>query len=206
MRRQTSVIYLVIIVVMVASLFGAVPAQADDRVRVFVQFAPGQKANVQTALHAIDAEIHYTFDKLNAFAVSLPDAAIQGLRRNPNVVLIEADPLREAIGARPAAEATNPQTVPYGVEMVQALEVWDTDHNGVVDEGAPTGANRTICIIDSGLDITHEDIQGISVTGYDGNLPWATDGYGHGTHVAGTMAAMNNSLGVVGVTPGAVNL
>lgn len=38
----------------------------------------------------------------------------------------------------------------------------------------------------------------------DGN--WAEDGYGHGTHVAGTISAMNNELGVVGVTPGTVSL
>ncbi len=46
----------------------------------------------------------------------------------------------------------------------------------------------------------------INVSGYAGNLPWATDGFGHGSHVAGTIAAMNNALGVVGVTPGTASL
>ena len=35
---------------------------------------------------------------------------------------------------------------------------------------------------------------------------WSYDGYGHGTHVAGTVAAANNSYGVVGVTPGTASL
>ena len=53
---------------------------------------------------------------------------------------------------------------------------------------------------------SHKDLEGVSVTGYDGDLPWNQDGHGHGTHVAGTIAAVNNHLGVVGVTPGTVNL
>jgi hypothetical protein len=63
-----------------------------------------------------------------------------------------------------------------------------------------------ICIIDSGFLVSHEDLQGINVDGYDGNLPWNQDGLTHGTHVAGTIAAVNNDFGVVGVTPGTVNL
>ncbi len=94
--------------------------------------------------------------------------------------------------------------VPYGIDMVQARDVWDADRNGVVDTGAPTGSNRKICIIDSGFYTGHEDLQGVNVGGYNGNLPWNQDGSGHGTHVAGTIAAMNNALGVVGVTPGTV--
>jgi subtilisin family serine protease len=98
------------------------------------------------------------------------------------------------------------QTVPYGIDMVQARDVWDANRDNVVDTGAPTGAGIKICIIDSGFYTGHEDFQGISVTGSAGNLPWATDGFGHGSHVAGTIAAVNNALGVVGVTPGTVSL
>jgi serine protease len=90
--------------------------------------------------------------------------------------------------------------------MVGARDVWDANRDGIVDPGVPTGVNRKICIIDSGFFATHEDLQGINVTGYDGNLPWNQDGHGHGTHVAGRIAAMNNNLGVVGVIPGTVQL
>ena len=96
--------------------------------------------------------------------------------------------------------------MPYGIDMVGARDVWDANRDGIVDLGAPTGANRKICIIDSGFLATHKDLQGINVTGYNGNLPWNQDGDGHGSHVAGTIAAMNNNLGVVGVTPGTVQL
>jgi subtilisin family serine protease len=63
-------------------------------------------------------------------------------------------------------------------------------------------ANRKVCIIDSGIDRNHEDLSGNSLTGeYDsGTGWWYTDENHHGTHVAGTIAAINNSgTGVVGV-------
>ncbi|MCU0486231.1 MAG: S8 family serine peptidase [Anaerolineales bacterium] len=193
---------------MIATLFGAAPAQADGKLRVFVEFAPGQKAAVEKALNAAGAEFHYSFDELNAFAVSVPEAALKGLSRNPNVVLIEEDPLRAPVEIMPSSvQAVDAgQTVPYGIDMVQARDVWDVNRDNIVDTGAPTGAGIKVCIIDSGFYTGHEDFQGISVTGSAGNLPWATDGFGHGSHVAGTIAAVNNALGVVGVTPGTVSL
>ena len=64
-------------------------------------------------------------------------------------------------------------------------------------------ANRKVCIIDSGYDKNHEDLSAnTGVTGeYDaGTGWWYTDENHHGTHVAGTIAAINNSgVGVVGV-------
>ncbi len=44
-----------------------------------------------------------------------------------------------------------PSDVPYGIDMVQARDVWDVDRDGVVDVGAPTGDGIKVCIIDSGL-------------------------------------------------------
>ena len=67
-------------------------------------------------------------------------------------------------------------------------------------------SNRKICIIDSGYYMGHEDLQDTSVTASPdkstGN-PYA-DAFGHGTHVAGTIAALANRVGVVGVNSGGV--
>ena len=150
------------------------------------------------------------------FSVSVPTAALEDLRNDPIILSIEDDPRRYLTGMARSTNASllrsrqattnNSQIVPYGVDMVEARDVWDVNRDSVVDLGAPTGSNRKICIIDSGFMTSHEDLQDISVTGFEGNFPWDQDGLGHGSHVAGTIAAMNNNVGVVGVTPGTVQL
>ncbi len=181
--------------------------------RVFVEFVPGGKTAALSAFGRLKGEVVKSFGSLDAFAVTLPTSAIDALRRDPKIALVEQDPVRwlGPVIAAPSSpldrrRATHGQTVPYGVDMVQARDVWDANRDGIVDVGSPTGSNRMICIIDSGFLVSHEDLQGINVSGYNGNLPWNQDGDGHGTHVAGTIAAVNNHIGVVGVTPGTVNL
>jgi len=207
----------VLMVSILFSLFGPAPVAAGvggGKVRVMVTFAPGAQTQVANALKGAGAEFHYTFADLNTFTVSLPAAALEGIRRNPNVVLVEEDVERYPIGINASQAAglalstlnASGQTVPYGIDMVQARDVWDANRDGVIDSGASTGSNRKICIIDSGFYRDHEDLSGVNVSGYAGNLTWYQDGSSHGTHVAGTIAAMNNALGVVGVTPGTVNL
>lgn len=214
MKRISVLVSLALIAAIAMSAFWVVPAQSqagEGKTRVIVQFQPGQQAAMERALKRAGGELHYTFKELNAFAVSLPAAALDGIAHNPNVVLIEEDAIRFPIGIEPSQPASpsplfTGQVVPYGIDMVQARDVWDVDRNGVVDTGAPTGSNRTLCIIDSGLYTGHEDFQGLTASGYAGNLPWNADGFGHGSHVAGTIAAVNNTLGVIGVTPGTVKL
>ncbi len=98
--------------------------------------------------------------------------------------------------------------MPYGYTMVQANQVTDTSAN-----------NSIVCIIDSGIDIGHPDhgAKDVKIKGYSdagagswtaaSPATWFTDENHHGTHVAGTIAALNNSRGVVGVAPnGTLNL
>src|SRR5690606_29705178 len=107
--------------------------------------------------------------------------AVEALARNPAIEYVEADPKRY-----PAAES-----LPYGIPMVQADQV---------AEGVAT-AGTMVCIIDSGLNLGHEDF-GSQFSGTDdpGTGSWSTDENSHGTHVAGTIAALGgNGKGVVGV-------
>ncbi len=72
-----------------------------------------------------------------------------------------------------------------------------------VHDGGNLGANVKVCVIDTGIDTNHPDLYLNYVGGYDfvngDNDP--SDDNGHGTHVAGTIAAMANGFGVIGVAP-----
>ena len=181
---------------------GALPVEssaAGGTERVLIKYKAGNKGLVQAELKRSNAKIHYAFDNIGVFAATVPAQALRGLRNNPHVELVEPDLIR-----RPAAPPTG-QTVPYGIDLVQARRVWDANRDGAIDVGAPTGEGILTCVVDSGLFAGHEDFQGVNVVG---GYPedWSLDNCGHGTHVAGTIAAANNSIGVVGVTPGKTSL
>lgn len=159
-----------------------------DPNRYIIQFKPGTKGAAEATLSSARAAIHYDLPIANAFAATIPAEALAGLARNPNIELIEPDAIRY-----PMAE-----TVPYGVPMVQANQAvasgWD-------------GTGIKVCVIDSGIKADHEDFAGIAMTGHaSSGQTWSTDTCGHGTHVAGTIAAASNGRGVVGVSPGKVSL
>jgi len=209
---SSTIILMVITLLLVAvSPVAAFPAET---VRVWVSYHNGKAGEVLKTLNENKANIIYDFPDLGAFVVELPSPALSGITKNPFVIDIEVDAERypmEAMSSQVTAEALNTidangQIVPYGIDMVQARDVWDANRDGTVDAGAPTGSTRTLCIIDTGYYQDHEDLPN-AVGGYsqvDDN--WARDGFGHGSHVGGTIAAENNTLGVVGVTPGTVNL
>ena len=179
-----------------ATVLCAVGAQAADTTRVIVAFKPGAAASVKAAAAAARGSVTHEIFGMNAMAIEVPAQALKGLRNNPNVEYVEEDVPRYAFATETPSTGSPYQTgqlVPYGIPLVQANLLPDTN-----------AGNRKVCIIDSGYDRSHEDLDSTSnVTGeYDaGTGWWYTDENSHGTHVAGTVAAVNNSLGVVGVNP-----
>ncbi|MED3623322.1 S8 family peptidase [Neobacillus thermocopriae] len=87
--------------------------------------------------------------------------------------------------------------VPKGVEMIQAPKIWEKTK----------GRGITVAILDTGCDMFHPDLKDQIVGGRNftdddnGNPDVFQDYNGHGTHVAGTIAAKQNDNGVVGVAP-----
>ena len=109
-------------------------------------------------------------------------AFLDAIRADKNVKMAEMDPMRFLMS----------ETVPWGIPNIQADQVSD----------ATTG-NMTVCIIDSGYEQTNPDLAANNATGTNdsGTGNWYQAGGSHGTHVAGTIAGVNNSEGVVGVMP-----
>ena len=140
------------------------------------------KSEVRKAGGAIKKELK----KQKMVAATMSKSALNKLRNNPNVESIEVDVLRKPMA----------QTTPYGYTMVQANQFGQSDTTA-----------RKVCIIDTGYNLGHPDLPGTNdgVTGQANNSAvgnWYNDGNGHGTHVAGTIAAYDNNEGVVGVYPG----
>jgi serine protease len=208
----------IVLILALLFLLGAVlPAASAGEVRVWVEYKPGAAGYVRGELQRAGAQFHYQFDQLQSYVVSIPENAINGLSRNPNIFSIEIDPVRELVQNIPGdtvktTESILPeQVVPYGIDMVQARDIWDANRDGRIDKKAPTGAGRTVCVIDTGLYTEHEDLLGVDVIGGYSQVDqdparWSHDGNGHGTHVTGTITAMHNDIGVVGVTPGTVSI
>ena len=177
-----------------AGIFGGAQAATPDTTRVIVAFKPGAAAKMKSAVVAAKGSVKHEIFGMNAMAVEVPNVALKGLENNPNVEYVEEDVVRRPFALTSPSTGTpyaSGQLVPYGIKQVQADLLSDANT-----------ANRKVCIIDSGYDRNHEDLSANSVTGeYDaGTGWWYTDENHHGTHVAGTIAAVNNSgVGVVGV-------
>ena len=92
------------------------------------------------------------------------------------------------------------ETVPWGVKRVTSLT--DSDACGKVDSNTYT---LSACVIDTGIDFTHPDlnVNKIDSRNFVPRAKSANDDHGHGSHVAGTIAAIGNKFGVIGVAPGA---
>lgn len=92
--------------------------------------------------------------------------------------------------ARTNAPSQPIQTLPWGIDRIDADLLWSVTTADLIKVG----------IIDTGIELSHLDLAANIKGGYNAINPTksANDDNGHGTHVAGTVAALNNSIGVVG--------
>ncbi|AMC11888.1 peptidase S8 [Lutibacter profundi] len=138
---------------------------------------------------------------LNGFSAKLTESQLAILKKDNRIKSIEQDqmitlsPINAYIGKPGSGGGTPPaQEIPWGITRVGG--------------GAAYSGGATAWIIDTGIDLDHPELnvdvaRSISfLTGSPANKS-PEDQNGHGTHVAGTVAAIDNAIGVVGVAPGA---
>jgi len=140
-------------------------------------------------IEGLGGKIKYTYNLIPAIAASVPEVAIEALKKNPNITNVELDSMVYALDAELDDS--------WGVKRIGA---------GLVHDSTNKGAGVKVAIIDTGIDYTHTDLANnfdADVKGYDfvNSDSDPMDDNGHGTHVAGVVAAEDNYFGVVGVAP-----
>jgi subtilisin family serine protease len=172
----------------------------DDRLQDTARFGYHSRAVLGAIMtlerrHGFRASAFYS-RALRGFAATLPAAVLARLAADPMVLAIEPD---EAFSLAPLATAAGPatQVVDWGISKIGADA--DSTHSGD-GAGELTGVN--VYVIDTGVDATHPDINLVNHLSFVPNEPNA-DCNGHGTGVAGIIAARDNDQFTVGVAPGA---
>ncbi len=187
--RIKTLLMAVLVVMLLTSLVGsaglaAAPAEKEGfLIGFYASTGPADRALVQGA----GGEIYREFSIVNVIAARMTPQAAYALARNPGVAYVELDGPVYALD----------QTVPWGIDRVFGDESYSFETWGIT-----RGGGIAVAILDTGIDENHEDLPGLlgGVNTID-DTHWGSDGSGHGTHVAGTVAALDNNLGVVGVGP-----
>lgn len=175
-------------------------AQRADVIVVLRDEAAGSQQRVADD-HGVRVELVYRH-ALQGFSGSVPEGQLNGLANDPRVAYVERD----------QAVQLAAQTTPTGIRRIFA----DTNPAIDIDQTDDKRVDVDVAVIDTGIDLEHPDLNVVNsvscfyTTG--GGPPFARptscgaggdDDHYHGTHVAGTVGALDNGDGVVGVAPGA---
>jgi subtilisin len=130
---------------------------------------------------------------LRGFSIQVSAAGAAGIARNPGVAYVEPDQMF----------TVSAQSMPTGIQRIFAPDNPAIDIDGQDDRRVDVD----VAVLDTGIDLDHPDLNVAGstncVTFFATCGAGGDDGNGHGTHVAGTIGALDNDIGVVGVAPGA---
>ncbi|GGO74445.1 S8 family serine peptidase [Nonomuraea cavernae] len=203
MRRRTPL--LALLVSALALLMTPTPIHASvsasssaEEGSYIVQLNPGKlraapRATAEDQVNQLDGTLVGVYEHaFKGYTARLTPAAAEALRKNPNVLTVEPD----------AEVVAFPQTTPTGVRRIFGPSNPNLDIDGVDD----VRIDVDVAVVDTGVDFDHPDLNVVArancTTGSCVNNS-GDDDNGHGSHVAGTVGAIDNTIGPVGVAPGA---
>lgn len=196
---KKAAITLTIVIVILIALAIINPGNITGRLtnsgtkKYFIYFA-SMPTQDDIALVKSKGTLRFSYKDLPVLSVEMSEKAVKSiLDKNKNVVKIE--PVNAATiavyGKMPIVGRQQPSDViPWGIRHIKADHAWNLD----------TGINAIVAVLDTGVDTKHPDLIN--------NIIWCKseiqksceDRNGHGTHVSGIIAALQNSIGVIGVS------
>ncbi|MFN3387846.1 MAG: S8 family serine peptidase [Allosphingosinicella sp.] len=156
------------------------------------------QAEANRAVQGTGGQVSHVYSvAIKGFAANLPAQALERVQaNNPNIAYCEQDqvvsiPPVKLNGKPSDGVVAMAQETPWGIARVN---------------GGGAGNFATAWVLDSGIQMNHPDLRVDSTRSrsFLGRNTTPTDQHGHGTHVAGTIAALDNGTGVIGVAPGAL--
>jgi len=188
LKRIVSLSVLSLLLFSIISYSEVYSAPSDRLVDVLIGFKAKPDENT---VRAQGGNVKHNFHPfINVLAARIPENAINSLSKNPNITYIEPDAQAHSMG--------HTSTIPeyqesWGVDHIEADKVHSYDKGTAV----------RVCIVDTGIDYNHSELKSNYKGGYDyvNNDNDPMDDNGHGTHVSGTVAAILDNAGVVGVAP-----
>jgi subtilisin len=175
-------------------------ADAEDAERSYVVVLKPATANVRGVADDLargyGGRVGFVYEHaLKGFSIKASPLAATALASNPRVAYVEED--------RP--RSIHAQTVPTGI-----MRIFADTNTGIAINGTDQRVDVGVAVIDTGIDWEHPDLNVVGGTNCASGSPRRAscsgngdDDHYHGTHVAGTIAALDNGFGVVGVAPGA---
>ncbi len=138
--------------------------------------------------HGLTAQ-HVYSHALRGYSAQMTATAAARIARDARVQFVQPDGVVRATA----------QTLPTGIDRIDAEKSPTAKING-----ADERVDVDVAIIDTGIDLDHPDLNVYTAGAKNCSTgKSADDGNGHGSHVAGTVGALDNTTGVVGVAPGA---
>jgi subtilisin len=185
--RRRFLFVLAALVAILAFAGTAAAARIPDQYIVVLKDRANARAVAAEHARTVHADVLHVYRyALNGDAARLSERALARVRADSRVLFVSADRTVHAVA----------QTLPTGINRIEG------DTSSTASGNGSGSVNVAVAVIDTGIDLSHPDLKVAGGKNCSTGRSY-NDGNGHGTHVAGTIAAKDDGNGVVGMAPGA---